>query len=99
MVKEVIWSKNSEKDFIEIITYLTNKWSINSAIKFRDLVYFKIEILSKQPMIGIQSNKVEVIRKILITKHTYLYYALLNHQIVLLGFFDVRQNPLKNIFE
>ena len=99
MVKKIIWSKNSENDFEEIITYLKNKWNINAAIKFRDLVYFKLDILSKQPMIGIQSNKIEIIRKILITKHTYLYYALLNNQIVLLGFFDVRQNPSKNTFE
>jgi plasmid stabilization system protein ParE len=99
MVKEIIWSKNAERDFEKIIIYLKKKWSLNSAIKFRDLVYFKLDILSKQPMIGIQSNKIQVIRKILITKHTYLYYALLNNQIVLLGFFNVRQNPSKNIFE
>ncbi len=93
MNKQIIWSPSSEKDFEDILDYLSRKWSKNVAYQF----IIKTEILLNQiannpkqfPIINKQLN----VRKCVLTKHNSLYYKITTNHIEIIRIYDTRQNP------
>ncbi|MCW3787743.1 type II toxin-antitoxin system RelE/ParE family toxin [Plebeiibacterium sediminum] len=93
MNKQIIWSPSSEKDFEDILDYLSRKWSKNVAYQF----IIKTEILLNQiannpkqfPII----NKQLKVRKCVLTKHNSLYYKITTNHIEIIRIYDTRQNP------
>ncbi|MEO5651145.1 MAG: type II toxin-antitoxin system RelE/ParE family toxin [Ginsengibacter sp.] len=65
MAYKIVWSKNSLQDFNGIIKYLVSQWTLSVASDFVDIVEVKLENLSKQPLVGIRSEKNPLIRSIL----------------------------------
>ncbi|MDQ3193468.1 MAG: type II toxin-antitoxin system RelE/ParE family toxin [Bacteroidota bacterium] len=95
MAYKIVWTKNAREDLKEIVSYLTETWSFETAQNFITELYSKLDILSNYPYSGRPSlNK--NIRKILITKHNYLYYKIEDDKVRLLDFFDNRQDPDKD---
>lgn len=99
MVFEVVWTDNAKADFYSIIEYLKGEWSLKVAERFVEIFYNKIDLITTFPFVGMASVKDNSIRKILITKHNALYYQVNENTILLLDFFDTRQNPEKNLFD
>jgi plasmid stabilization system protein ParE len=59
MAYEIKWTANAIEDFNKVIDYLTINWTIAIATEFEEIVCKKLDVLSRQPEIGIQSGKVK----------------------------------------
>ena len=95
MALKIVWSKRASLKFDQIITYLIDEWSEKSAKQFIGKVFDFLEILSEFPEIGSLENKEKSIRGFTIVKQVNLYYRIKRDKIILIIFFDNRQNPKK----
>ena len=95
MALKIIWSKRASLKFDQIVTYLIDEWSEKSAKQFIAKVFDFLEILSEFPEIGSVENKEKYIRGFTIVKQVNLYYRIKSDKIILIIFFDNRQNPKK----
>lgn len=57
MVQKIIWNKTAQRSFDQIINYLLDEYSKNTAEKFFKLVYRRIGQLTEQPYIGRPTTK------------------------------------------
>ena len=95
MALKIVWSKRANLKFDQIISYLIDKWGEKSAKQFIGRVFDFLEILPEFPEIGSVENKEKNIRGFTIVKQVNLYYRIQNDKIILILFFDNRQNPKK----
>lgn len=86
----VVWSNTAEQDFDEIIEKISNTQNPEKAIDFVQLVYRKIDLLVKMPFIGIESQNLKSIRRILLTKKYSLLYQVEKDKIFLIRILDNR---------
>jgi plasmid stabilization system protein ParE len=93
MALKIVWSKRASLKFDQIITYLIDEWSEKSAKQFIGKVFDFLEILSEFPEIGSVENIEKNIRGFTIVKQVNLYYRIKSDKIILIMFFDNRQNP------
>jgi plasmid stabilization system protein ParE len=77
---------------------LQQEWSAGIAENFIIECYSKINLIAEFPHLGTVSDKIKTIRRIFITKHNALYYAVEDNTIILLDIFDTRQNPKKSMY-
>lgn len=93
MPKHVIWSPLSEKDFEDILEYLSDNWGHRIASNFIDVtenIINQISINPKQfPIIYVRKR----IRKCVLTKHNSLFYRERRDYIEILRIYDTRQDP------
>ena len=95
MALKIVWSKRASLKFDQINTYLIEEWGEQSAKQFIGKVFDFLEILSEFPEIGSMENKEKSIRGFTIVKQVNLYYRIKSDKIILILFFDNRQNPKK----
>lgn len=93
MAYEVIWTEAATEDFDKIIENLSDGVSNSFAAKFVNIFYEKLDLIALMPFIGVQSQKRQGVRRLVITKHISLAYILIVDQLYLLRVFDTRQNP------
>lgn len=93
MAYQIVWTENALKDLEKIIDYLLREWSAEVAQKFVDTLDQSLEFLLVAPYIGKPSEKIGGVRQILVTKHNKLFYQVIDDDIILLDFFDTRQDP------
>ena len=98
MALEIYWSKRAVKKFDHIQEYLFKEWGESVAKAFTKKVYDFLDILSEFPEIGSIENKEKEIRGFTIVKQVSLFYRIKENRIILLTFFDNRQNPKKKRF-
>lgn len=98
MALKIFWSKRADKKFDKILEYLDEEWDEKVTRNFVRKVYSFLEILSEYPEIGTIENKEKGIRGFTIIKEIDLFYKINEERIVLLDFFDNRQNPEKKKF-
>ena len=98
MALNIVWSKKADEKFDEIIEYLTTKWGDKTTKQFVKKVYNFLEVLSEFPEIGTVENKEKGIRGFPVVKQINLFYKITENNIILLDFFDNRQNPLNKVF-
>jgi plasmid stabilization system protein ParE len=98
MALEIVWSKKAALKFDDILTYLFNEWGEKVTIAFVRKVYDFLEILSEFPEIGSIEHKEKNIRGFAVIKHVHIFYKIQGNQIIILLFFDNRQNPKKKRF-
>jgi plasmid stabilization system protein ParE len=82
----------------QILIYLKENWPESATNKFLDTLYQKLDLLGEFPLIGTASGKVTDVRKLVITKHTVLFYRITEDNIILLDFFDTRQDPESSLY-
>jgi plasmid stabilization system protein ParE len=95
MAFEIEWTKRAEIEFDDIIEYLTKEWTNSVKNNFIVNFYNKLDLISLFPELGISISRKEKIRGMLITEHIRMYYRIRNKKIILITFFDTRQNPKK----
>jgi len=95
MALTIVWSKRASLKFDQIISYLTAEWGEKSAKEFFLKVFDFLETLSEFPEIGSIENKEKNIRGFTIVKQVTIFYRVKKDTILLLLFFDNRQNPKK----
>ncbi len=98
MALEVKWSIRADRKFDKILDYLLTEWGDRVTRNFVKKVYDFLEILSEYPEIGSIENKEKGIRGFTIVKQITLFYRIKEETIILLDFFDNRQNPKKKRF-
>ena len=95
MALKIVWSKRASFKFDQIISYLIDEWGEKSAKQFIGRVFDFLEIFSEFPEIGSVENKEKNIRGFTIVKQVNIYYRIKGDTIILILFFDNRQNPKK----
>ena len=95
MALKIVWSKKASFKFDQIISYLIDEWGEKSAKQFISKVFDFLEILSEFPEIGSLENKEKNIRGFTIVRQVNIYYRIKGDTIILILFFDNRQNPKK----
>lgn len=90
----LIWTDEAEETFNDILLYLTSEFSERIANKFYDECYNTLDQIKREPFL-FRKTELEPVRKAVVHKFTTLYYRadLEKNVIVLLFFFDTRQNP------
>ncbi|QLH33035.1 MAG: type II toxin-antitoxin system RelE/ParE family toxin [Cyclobacteriaceae bacterium] len=77
-----------------IVEYIIQKWGEKTAREFIDKVDEIFNLLKSYPLMGqVESND---IRGFQLSRHTRILYRIRNNKIIILSFFDVRQDPKKN---
>jgi plasmid stabilization system protein ParE len=95
MVKKIKWTKSASKSFNKTINYLEQEWSEKVAEKFVQKVYAFLLNLEEYPEIGKIEIEEKGIRGFVLSRHTTVLYRIKGNYIILLQFFDNRQDPIK----
>ena len=98
MALEIKWSKKADQKFDKILEYLILNWGENVTKNFVKKVYDFLDILAEYPEIGSIENKEKGIRGFTIVKQVNIFYRIKDQNIILLDFFDKRQDPKKKRF-
>lgn len=96
MAIQVVWNKKATHNFDEIVHYLMNEVSENTASKFVINVDKLLRKLYKYPEIGRKSLKQKSIRQYRIDKYRKLYYRISGSKLIIVFIFDERRNPKLN---
>ncbi len=93
MAYKIIWTETSVADLKKIIDYLKTNWSVKVARNFQEKLQIRLKIISENPISG-PVRDTPNIRKILITKHNYLFYTIKDKEIIINMIFDTRQDQI-----
>ncbi len=92
---KVVWTFEAEKSFNAILDYLMEVWSQKEALAFIDLVEDTIENIRTHPEMFKVSPYNRVSREAFITKHTTMFYRILDELIEVEYFWGNFQDPDK----
>jgi plasmid stabilization system protein ParE len=95
MALKIVWTKRAERKFDSLLEYLLEEWGEQVTKNFAQKVYSFLDLLSEFPGLGTIENEEKGIRGFTIVKQVNLFYTVKENQIILLNFFDNRQNPEK----
>lgn len=95
MVREVIWTKQVQRQVDKTFDYISENLTVQGAIHFVQNVFAQEEKLSKYPETGRLSSTNDKIRYILIDDYRRLYYRIYPSRVTVLALFDTRQDPKK----
>ena len=98
MVKTIIWNRRASDNFNAIIEYLQGEWGERVTRNFVTRTYQILELLATNPEMGSVEHFEKQIRGIVITKHNTLFYRIEEEKLILLNFFDNRQDPKKKAY-
>ena len=91
MAYEIIWSKDARENYRDIIDILLERWSFEVAEEFSDKIIERLELLEMNPYLGTSHPEISSLRKLLIPPNNYLYYTVVNQQVILLNIVDSRR--------
>ncbi len=98
MVKKIKWNRAADKNFDAIAYYLQTNYSTQSAENFHDLVYNRIDQIAKGLTVGRLSSKSKTVLVLKLDNHKQMYYRLAGTTLIIVDFWDTRQNPEKKPF-
>lgn len=90
---QVFVTPRAERNFDSIVDYIMKKWGENTARQFVLKTDEIFKILKNYPTMGLIENG--DIRGFQLSRQTRLLYRVRNEKIIVLAFFDVRQDPNK----
>lgn len=96
MAYQIIVKKRFTNKVQKVLAYLEKEWSHQVAADFLIKIDRRIELLIKQPFVGMLSSRVKNVRGLLITRHNKLYYTVKDDKVIILNMYDTRMNPQKN---
>lgn len=91
----VIWTREADKSFNAIVDYLFDIWNIEVATSFVDTVDHTIKLILKNPEIFKVSKYDNISREAFITKHTTMFYRILDNTIEIEYFWGNFDDPAK----
>ena len=98
MVQKIIWNKTAQRSFDQIINYLHDEYSINTAEKFFKLVYRRIGQLTEQPYIGRPTKKAKLSVKLTLINIEKCIIELKGVRSSLPTFLILAKTLIKNVF-
>lgn len=98
---EVIWTKKANTSFNSIVDYLLEIWTIEITTDFIDNVELTIKLISTHPEMFKVSEYDKRSREAFITKHTTMFYRILNDKIEIEYFWGNFDDPkkIKNLLQ
>ncbi|WP_288371669.1 type II toxin-antitoxin system RelE/ParE family toxin [uncultured Algoriphagus sp.] len=90
---KVVITKTALRRFHQLTDYLLEEWGESSVIQFEKRTASFLDLLAEFPEIGTEVNASKKIRAFQLTKQTRVFYRIKADQILILTFFDVRQDP------
>ncbi len=98
MDKLIVWNKKAQAKFDKTVSYLQKDWSEKIAENFVKTTNQNLFLLSKFPHLGRKSSKNTAVRLLNITRHNQMFYRIEGRKIIILTFFDLRQDSSKKPF-
>ena len=92
---EVFVTRSAEKKFGSIVQYIRAKWGNDTAGEFVKKVDDSLALLKRFPLLGKVASA--DIRVLTCTPQTTIIYRVSLDRILVLSFFDVRQDPKKKL--
>lgn len=92
---KITLTKRAERNFISIKEYIRQDFGKIVAEVFEQKISDLLHLLKTFPEMGSIEIKSKQIRAFQLTKLTTVFYRLKDQNIIILTFFDVRQNPKK----
>lgn len=92
---KVIWTKKAEISFNKIVDYLLVIWTVEIATNFIDIVEHTIDLIEEHPEMFKVSRYDDKSREAFITKHTTMFYRILEDSIEIEYFWGNFDNPDK----
>ena len=91
---QIIWSKNAQITFDAIVVYLENSFGNDVAVKFIAKTDSSIQAITSFPNLYKAISLKQNVRKATISKVCSFYYEINDNTIVILYFWDNRQEPI-----
>ncbi len=91
----VVWTNKAETSFNGIVDYLLDLWTVEIATNFVDIVEHTIELILEHPEMFKVSEYENQSREAFITKHTTMFYRVLDTKIEIEYFWGNFNNPDK----
>ena len=91
----IFLTKRAEKNYHSIKDYIIHKWGERVSEAFEQKTVDFLELLGDFPEIGVIEVPDKQIRAFQLTKQTRVFYRIKGDRIIILTFFDVRQDPKK----
>ena len=92
---KIIWTTKAQKRLSEILEYIQIEFGDHARESFRTQAKDFTRLLSEFPEIGTAEIKGKNLRGFQLTKQTRVFYRLKGERVIILTFFDSRQNPKK----
>ncbi|MVN20974.1 type II toxin-antitoxin system RelE/ParE family toxin [Mucilaginibacter arboris] len=92
---KIILTKRAEQNFISIKEYIQQNFGEIVAEVFEQKITDFLHLLKTYPQIGSVEVKSKQIRAFRLTKLTTVFYRIKDQNMIILTFFDVRQDPKK----
>jgi plasmid stabilization system protein ParE len=92
---KVVWTKTAEKRLQEILNYIQQEFGNNLKQQFRSRAMDFTALLPEFPEMGTLEVKTKNLRAFQLSKQTRVFYRIKGERIIILTFFDSRQNPQK----
>lgn len=92
---KLIWSDEALENLKKIIKYLESRWTEKEIKKFATLLDKRLEIIEKNPFLFAESEKLNGLRKSVLSKQTSIFYRIIKHDVRIITLFDNRQSPKK----
>ena len=90
---KVFLTRRAERNYNAIKEYINQEWGAKTAQTFTKKADETFKLLEDFPEMG--PTEIKNIRGFQLTKQTRILYRLRGQRIIILSFFDVRQNPKK----
>lgn len=91
----ILFTKRAEKSYFLIRDYIASEWGENVASVFEQKTNDFLDLVDDFPELGCVELPEKLIRGFQLTKHTRVFYRIKDERIIILMFFDSRQNPKK----
>ena len=91
----IFWTKKAQRRLREILEYIQLEFGDHARQSFRTKTEDFTLLLFEFPEIGTAEVKGKNLRGFQLTKQTRVFYRLKDDRIIILTFFDSRQNPKK----
>ena len=95
MALKIKWSKRADNSFDNIIDYLHAEWGEQVVQAFVRKTYDFLEILAEFPEIVSMQVQDKAIRGFVLITQVIVFYKVQGSSIILIDFFDTRQDPKK----
>ena len=93
MSLDVRWTDEAEFTFDHIVSFILEHWGERSSEKFIAKTRNTLLNISRQPFLFPESD-IENVRKALITRQSSVFYEIHSDYIMLVFFWDNRQDPI-----
>ena len=91
-MRKVFWSQMAIDDFDENINFLKVRWNDKIIFDLLEKTERTIELIKHNPSIGAWDSSIGC-NKILVTKHIYLFYEMIDNKIYLIRFWNNFKKP------